>query len=342
MTTTWRDVKLSVLDQSTLSEGSTAAEAIANTVALAKEADRLGYHRIWLSEHHNMSILQGSVPEVLLASIGAQTQRIRIGSGGIMLPNHSAYHVAEAFRTLEALYPGRVDCGIGRASGGDTYSQSLLNPVPEGAMDFPDLVEQLERFFHDECKRAIAMPMTAGAPQMWLLSAGGHPDSGRLAAEKGMGLAIALFINPSASPEAAQRYRRDFQPSQEFPAPRVAIALNVICAPTIEKLAELKNISDVFRLMRDSGRYPTAVYSPESLRKIPIDEEAAAYLQRIANREVVGLPADVKSAIAERAQIYDADEVMLTSMTYRIQDKLDAYRLIAQTFALDSPRCSNV
>jgi len=112
-------MRLSVLEQSTLSEGSSASEAIANTVSLAREIDRLGYSRIWLSEHHNLSILQGSTPEVLLASIGAQTTRIRLGSGGVMLPNHSAYHIAENFRALEALYPRRVDCGIGRASGCD-------------------------------------------------------------------------------------------------------------------------------------------------------------------------------------------------------------------------------
>jgi luciferase family oxidoreductase group 1 len=114
-------MRLSVLEQSTLSEGSSATEAIANTVSLARAIDQLGYSRIWLSEHHNLNILQGSTPEVLLASIGAQTTRIRLGSGGVMLPNHSAYHIAENFRTLEALYPGRVDCGIGRASGGDSW-----------------------------------------------------------------------------------------------------------------------------------------------------------------------------------------------------------------------------
>jgi luciferase family oxidoreductase group 1 len=223
-------MKLSILEQSALSEGSTAAEAIANTVALAREADRLGYHRLWLSEHHNLSILQGSVPEVLLASIGARTQRIRIGSGGVMLPNHSPYHVAEAFRTLEALYPGRVDCGIGRASGGDAYSRSLLIPASESGTDFPAQVDQLEGFFHDECKRAMAMPTVSSTPQMWLLSAGGHADSGQLAAEKGMGLALALFINPDASIEAAQRYRRNFQASREITEPRVAIAVNAVCA----------------------------------------------------------------------------------------------------------------
>ena len=191
-------MKLSVLEQSSLSEGSPAAEAISNTVALSKELDRLGYSRIWLSEHHNLNILQGSTPEVLLAAIGAQTTRIRLGSGGVMLPNHSAYHIAENFRTLEALYPGRVDCGISRASGGDSYSRSLLMPTPDAWGDFGDQADQLAGFFHDTCKRAFAMPLIANAPPIWLLSAGSNAASGKLAAEKGMELAVALFINTDA------------------------------------------------------------------------------------------------------------------------------------------------
>ena len=205
-------MRLSVLEQSTLSEGSSATEAIANTVSLARAIDRLGYSRIWLSEHHNLNILQGSTPEVLLASIGAQTTRIRLGSGGVMLPNHSAYHIAENFRTLEALYPGRVDCGIGRASGGDSYSRSLLMPTPDAWGDFGDQADQLAGYFHDTCKRAFATPVIASAPPIWLLSAGSNAASGRLAAEKGMGLAVALFINPDASAEAVNNTSRTSSP----------------------------------------------------------------------------------------------------------------------------------
>jgi luciferase family oxidoreductase group 1 len=327
-------MKLSVLDQSMLSENGTAATAIAETVALAQQIDRLGYHRLWLSEHHNMSILQGSTPEVLLAAIGAQTQSLRIGSGGVMLPNHSAYHVAENFRMLEALYPGRVDCGIGRASGGDGYSRSLLNPAPGAGGDFPDQIDQLERFFHDECKRAIATPAVATVPPMWLLSAGGGPDSGSLAAEKGLGLALALFINPDASVEAVRQYRQRFAPSPEFPEPRVILAINLVCAETEGKLLELKKASDYFRLMRDSGRYPSAIPSPQTLAQTTFGEEQKLHLARIANREVVGLPGDAKRQILERAQRYEADEVMLTAIAYSSSDKIETFRLLAEAFGL--------
>lgn len=325
-------MKLSILEQSTLAEHSSASQAIANTVVLAREADRLGYERIWLSEHHNMSVLQGSSPEVLLSSIGAQTQRIRIGSGGVMLPNHSAYRVAENFRTLEALYPARVDCGIGRASGGDMYARSLLNPVAGSADDFVEQVDQLDRYFHDECKRALAMPTVERVPPMWLLSAGGHSRSGALAAEKGMGLAVALFINPDASAEAVQAYRQEFRPSAEFSIPRVLIALNVVCAETPEKLAELKKASDYFRLMRDSGRYPRSVPSSATLADVTFGEEAEDYLRKIANREVTGTPAEVREKLLERAQAYDADEVMLAMMVNRLDDKIETIRLLARVF----------
>ncbi|HTB80232.1 MAG TPA: MsnO8 family LLM class oxidoreductase [Opitutaceae bacterium] len=328
-------MKLSVLEQSALSEGSSAAEAISNTVALSKEIDRLGYNRIWLSEHHNLSILQGSTPEVLLAAIGAQTTRIRLGTGGVMLPNHSAYHIAENFRTLEALYPGRMDCGIGRASGGDSYSRSLLVPSPDAWGDFTDQADQLAGYFHDACKRAFAMPLVASAPPIWLLSAGSNPASGKLAAEKGMGLAVALFINPDASAEAARQYKQHFRPSKEFPEPRVMIAVNAVVAPTAEKLQELKKTSDFLRLMRDSGRYPSFIPASEKMKDVHFGANEKAYLGSIANREVIGLPGEAKQKILERAKAYDADEVLLTMTTHRLSDKIEGYRLLAEAFSTE-------
>ncbi len=326
-------MKLSVLEQSTLSEGATASEAVNSTVALARALDTFGYERLWLSEHHNMPVLQGSAPEVLLSAIGAQTNRLRIGSGGVMLPNHSAYHVAEIFRMLEALYPGRVDCGIGRASGGDSYSRSLLSPLPGGGIDFPEQVEQLERFFHDLCKRALATPLVDTAPPLWLLSAGGGPHSGALAAEKGMGLAIALFINPDATEEAVIEYRRRFVPSAEMPEPRVILALNFVCAATPEKIEEMRKTSDYFRLMRDSGRYPPVLPSPQSLARVAFGDRERAYLDQIANREVIGTPQEVQRQIIERAERYQADEVMLATMAYSLADKIEGFRLVAEAFA---------
>jgi luciferase family oxidoreductase group 1 len=157
-----------------------------------------------------------------------------------MLPNHSPYHVAENFRVLEALYPGRIDCGIGRASGGDPFSRSLLSSNTGLGTNFDQRLSQLEQHFHDECERALAMPTVKTAPPIWLLSGGGHADSGLLAAEKGLGLALALFINPFATPEAVKQYRGRFKPSPEFSEPRVVVALNVVCAADESKVAGAK------------------------------------------------------------------------------------------------------
>jgi luciferase family oxidoreductase group 1 len=324
------DLKLSILEQSTLSDNASASDAISNTIAVAIEADRLGYTRIWLSEHHNLNILQGSSPEILLAAIGAQTERIRIGSGGVMLPTYSPYHVAENFRVLEALYPGRIDCGIGRASGGDSFSRSLLSSDTGLGTNFDQRLNQLKRHFHDECKRALAMPTVKTVPPIWLLSGGGHANSGILAAEKGLGLALALFINPFATPEAVKQYRDHFKPSSEFSEPRVVVALNVVCAADESKLQELKKTSDLFRLMRDSGNYLLNVPGPNTIDKVRMDGRDEKYLQKISKREVVGTPDAVNEQIRQRAEEFGADEIMLTMMYYSLSDKIDTLRLLAR------------
>ena len=249
-----------------------------------------------------------------------------------MLPNHSAYHIAENFRTLEALYSGRVDCGIGRASGGDSYSRSLLMPTPDAWGDFTDQADQLAGYFHDTCKRAFAMPLIASAPPIWLLSAGSSAAGGNLAAEKGMGLAIALFINPDASSEAVRQYKQHFRPSTEFPEPKVMIAVNAVIAATTTKLQEQKKISDFLRLMRDSGSYPSFVPAPEVMKGVHFSATEESYLARIANREVVGLPSEAMKQIRERAKEYDADEVLLTMITHQLSDKTESYRLLAEAF----------
>ncbi|MXN17759.1 MsnO8 family LLM class oxidoreductase [Pseudooceanicola sp. GBMRC 2024] len=320
-------MKLSILEQSTLSEAGSGAEAIRNTLRVARLADELGYERLWLSEHHNLPILQGSAPEVLLAALGAATRRIRIGSGGIMLPNFSAYKVAEVFRVLEALYPGRVDCGVGRASGGNRAATALL--AASGRPEFPAQLAELQHFLQDADPRAVATPVTPAAPPLWLLSAGSHPDSGRLAAERGMGLAVALFINPDATRVAVERYRAAFRPSPEMPEPRVLLALNLVTAATPARLARVQKASDHFRLMRDSGHYPSAVPAPQTLERIRFTPDQQAYLARISNREVSGLPGEVAEKVAARLAAYDADEAMLAMMTHDLDDKLEALRLLA-------------
>ena len=202
------------------------------------------------------------------------------------------------------------------------------------AVDFGDQADQLAGFFHDTCKRAFAMPAVTSAPPIWLLSAGSNAASGKLAAEKGMGLAVALFINPDASAEAVRQYKQNFKPSKEFAEPCVMIAINAVVAATPEKLQEQKKISDFLRVMRDSGRYPTSVPASEAMKNIRFGANEEAHLSRIANREVVGLPNEAKKKILERAKNYDADEIMLTMITHKLADKIESYRVLAEAFGL--------
>ena len=227
-----KQIRLSVLDQSPVRKGVTAEQAVQETVELAKYTDALGYTRFWVSEHHNTGSLAGSTPEVLRAHLAGQTKNIRIGSGGVMMPNHSALKVAENFRMLEALFPGRIDLGMGRAPGTDRVTASILNPSNQfREQDFIEQLYDLTNYFHDTGDigtaqgRTRAIPQVATVPDLWLLSSSGQ--SGLFAAHFGMGLAFAHFINPIGGPEAVALYRDRFKPSADMQEQQATVAIFV-------------------------------------------------------------------------------------------------------------------
>jgi luciferase family oxidoreductase group 1 len=224
------NIRLSVLDQSPVRKGVTATQAVAETVELAKLTDSLGYTRFWVSEHHNTGSLAGSTPEVLIAHLAGQTQQMRIGSGGVMMPNHSTLKVAENFRMLEALFPGRIDLGMGRAPGTDRLTASILNPSNQfREQDFVEQLADLQNYFNDTAEngpvaaKIRAIPMVDTVPAMWLLSSSGQ--SGLFAAHFGMGFTFAHFINPAGGAQAVELYRSRFQPSAELPQPEANVAI---------------------------------------------------------------------------------------------------------------------
>lgn len=325
-------MRFSLLDQSQLSAGSTAEQAFADTLTMARLADTLGFERIWFSEHHSLPILQGSVPELMVAAAARDTSRIRVGTGGIMLANHTAFHVAEVFRSLETLAPGRIDAGIGRAGGGFPQ-QYAPRRVTQGD-DFEAATGSLLRLLQDAEHGAIAMPQPATRPPVWVLSGAAHPRSGDFAASRGLGLAVAAFINPHVDASAVARYRSSFTPSEEFPEPRVILALSCVCAEDPDRLAQLKKTTDYFRLRRDTGHYLTAVPSPEAMESVRFSGQDEAYLRSIDGRQIVGTPQEVVTQAHERAAQLQADEVMLTFMTYALEDRLDAVRAIAEVAGL--------
>ena len=332
-------MKLSILDQSIIRKGGTPAEAIAETVETAQLAERLGYHRFWVSEHHNSNMLAGSAPEILMVKLADATRHIRIGSGGIMLPNHSALKVAENFRLLETMFPGRIDLGIGRAPGADRVTAAVLNPSNTFSEESYDTqLAHLRSFFSDSASTKygplIAAPQSPGSPPQWILgsSAGG---SGLIAARHGLGLVIARFINPQAGVQIAEEYRDNFIPSDDFPQPRVMPAISVICAETPEKAIALRKLSNYNILKFEKGIFePLSPY--EEIKDLEFSAEDLLRIEYNSGRIVSGTAPGVKQQLTALAKEFGAEEIIVTTMTYSKADRFRSFELLAEVFGLRS------
>ncbi len=331
------NIKLSILDQSIVKKGGTAAEAIAETIETAKLAEELGYHRFWVSEHHNSVMIAGSSPEVLMVKLADETKNLRIGSGGIMLPNHSALKVAENFRLLETLFPGRIDLGMGRAPGGDRISAAMLNPSNSfNEQDYFKQLEHLQAYFTDQAQtqygQLLAVPQCAGIPQQWILgsSAGG---SSLIAAKYGLGLVVARFINGHADAFITEQYRQHFKASELFPEPKAMLAISVFCADTEEKAAQLRKLSDHNLLKFERG-----IFEPlSSYDEIADYEFSAEEMLRINNnrgRIVSGTQEQVKKELSVLAHEFKVDEIIVTTMTHSKADRFHSFKLLAEAFNL--------
>ncbi len=338
-------IQLSVLDQSPIRFGGSGAQALAETVALAKAADDLGYHRYWVAEHHNTKAFAGSSPEIMIARLGAETKRLRIGSGGVMLPHYSPLKVAENFRVLEGLYPGRIDVGLGRAPGGDPMTAAALQAGPKswGIETFPQQVNLLRHYLEEAAgltqwpeghpyQHVHAMPKGASVPDMWML--GSTAYGGILAAELGLPFAYAHFISrDDDGPEIAQEYRARFKPREPGDRPRTAVCYFVLAAPTqaeAEHLAWSRTLWVLDLLANKAGSFP----DPNDPRKVSLSEPEQALARRIASRAIVGSPGQVRDGIEAAAARYGAEEVFVLTITYAFADRLRSYELIADAFGM--------
>jgi luciferase family oxidoreductase group 1 len=333
------DLRLSVLDQTPVSEGSTAAEALRNTIDLARLADQLGYHRYWVAEHHGGGLVAGPSPEVLIGPIAAATSRMRIGSGGVMLPHYSPLKVAENFGVLSGLFPGRIDLGIGRAAGTDPMTAHALQRDRSHAMldDFPEQLTELLGYFdqsfpagHPLARLAESLPGNPEVPEPWLL--GSSEQSAIWAAELGLSYAFADFINPRGT-HFAELYRRDFSPGRRLEAPRLAVAVRAVVAETEE---EAQRLSTSWRMAFDLLRRGRLI-------PVPPPDEAARYLELhgeggpgSANelRRLTGTPDKVRSEIEDSAEAYGAEEVIVVSITHDHEARRRGYELLAAEFGL--------
>jgi luciferase family oxidoreductase group 1 len=333
-------VRLSVLDQSPIVSGCTPTEALRATIELARRADELGYHRYWLAEHHNMRGLADPCPEILLGQVAAATQRIRVGTGGVLLPYYSPLKVAEVFRMYENLYPGRIDLGIGRAPGGDRMTANAMNAHAFDDMDaFPrqvmDAVGWLDRSLPEDHPFALvqAMPTGLSSPEVWLL--GSSDYSGALAAYLGLRFAFAHFINAQGGEAVTRAYRSDFRPSARESAPCSMVCVFALCADTPAEAERLASPIDLRRLQMATGR-ESVVASVAEAQAYPYSERDRQIIQRERARAVIGSPQQVKARLLEIAEAFAAHELMVVTITGDYAARTRSYELLASEFGLES------
>lgn len=334
-------MKLSVIDQSPVPTGFTPAVALQNTIELARLTDRLGYERYWIAEHHAMPTLACSAPEILLSRIGAETKRIRIGSGGVMLPHYSPLKVAEQFRMLHALYPDRIDLGLGRAPGGsplDSYAlrrERVDRPLPD---DFPEQLVELLAFLHEDFpdqhpfKRILVSPRMQNAPDVWLL--GSSMWSATAAAQLGLPYAFAHFISPEPTRSAIEIYHDRFKPSRYLTEPKAIVALGAICADTDDAAIRLMSSARLMRRRRDRGEWLPVPTVEEAIAELGDDALKPIRDTSEWPRYFVGSPTTLKQRFEELAKALRLDEIMIVTIVHDHQARIRSYELLAKEFGL--------
>ncbi len=333
-------MRLSVLDQSTVSQGQPHDAAIRDTIAMAQHCERLGYHRFWMSEHHALPTIAGSSPEVLMAAVASVTSRIRVGSAGVLLPNYSPYKVAEQFRTLEAIAPGRIDMGLGRAPGGDMRTAQALHPnVSLNAQNFPNHVRDLLAWLRDEALRPghpqyglHAFPQTPSAPEPWML--GSSTGGARMAAELGIPYCFAHFITEGQGVhEALELYRHFYKPSAQHPEPKATICVWALAADSEEEAHYLFKTRERALLNRNRGRFEPLM-SPEDVEAQPYSPQEQLAVERYREQALLGDGAHVAKQLRSLAGELDIEEIAVLTWTYDIEARKRSYALLAAEFGL--------
>jgi luciferase family oxidoreductase group 1 len=329
---------LSVLDQSPIRSGGTAFDAVEETVTLAQAAEKLGYHRYWLAEHHGTEGLAGCAPEILIARVAAATATMRIGSGGVMLSHYSPLKVAENFALLQTMYPGRIDLGLGRAPGGDYLTSVAMQYGSEiGVEYYPTKIIDLKSFLTGSApaNKALAKvkltPRPTAPPQIWLL--GSSDESAKLAAMFGLPFAFAHFINPVGAEKILQQYSAAFQPSDLLAQPQAAMCVGAICAATQKEADRLALSRGLWRVMLDKGSlgpYPT----PEEAEAYPYTDEERRTAEKSRRTAIIGDPATVKQGLERMAADHGVNEMMVVTICHDFKARLRSYELIAQAFQL--------
>jgi luciferase family oxidoreductase group 1 len=330
-------VPLSVLDLAPVRAGLTATDALREAVDLARHTERLGYHRYWFAEHHGMASIASSSPEILIEHIASATSRLRVGSGGIMLPNHTPLRVAEAFHTLAALHPGRIDLGLGRAPGTDPATSRALRPFD--GEQFPDLVRELlalsrRTFPADHPFGSVhVVPADVELPPIWVLGSSGAMAA--FAGSLGLGYSFARHFSPSPPQPAIRAYREHFVASPQFPSSHVILGVSVICAPTDEE-AEYHAASTDLGWVRLHRREFAPLPSPEEALAYQYSPQERVIVEANRQRHFIGTPFKVASIIRNLVNDTGADEIMVTSMMYARDARFRSYALLAEEWGLSA------
>ena len=336
-TATAPPLRLSVLDQSPVSEGSTGAQALHNTMDLARLADELGYHRYWVAEHHGTPTLASASPEVLIGPIASATSRMRVGSGGVMLPHYSPRKVAETFSVLSGLYGDRIDLGLGRAASTDhaatihALQRDRRTPSPD---DFPDQLAEVLAYLEERpppdrrFAGLAALPGLPGRPEPWLL--GSSAQSAVWAGQLGLPYAFADFINPEGV-KIADLYRQFFSDSERLPGPRLAVCVAAICAETD---AQAERLAASSRMTAALSRFGELIPIPPVEKALRYFEGKGPSAALAGRRAVLGSPATVRAGLEGLAGAYGAGEVLVVTITHSHDDRRRSYELLAEVFEL--------
>lgn len=324
-------VPLSVLDLAPVPAGVTAGEALRNSIELAQHAERLGYTRHWVAEHHNFPGIASSSPAVLIAHLAMATSTIRVGSGGVMLPNHASLTVAEQFGMLEALHPGRVDLGLGRAPGTDPVTAAALRRVPTLSNEdgFPKQLGELLAYFDGSHAQITAVPAEGNRPALWML--GSSDYSATVAGHLGLPFSFAHHFASTNTAAALDAYREAFRPSQWLEQPYVKIGVPVVCADTDEHAEFLARPSALSFTRLRQGR-PIQLVTPEELVDYEWTPMEEALLKTWRGPQVIGDPASVTRQLDDLVERYRVQELMITTMTHSHADRLHSYDLVANAW----------
>lgn len=331
---------LSVVDQSPMRQGETAADALRDTIELAVAAESMGYRRYWLAEHHSLPNFAGTSPEVLIGLVAARTKTIHVGAGGVMLSHYSSFKVAENFRMLAALYPGRIDLGVGRAPGSDQITMAALSypSRPHDITHYPRQVQDLLGHLRGDLEpehpfsgiqAGPSDPRPEDVPDVWLL--GSRYESCMMAAHMGLPFAYAHFFGLGAEegPAIVENYRKNFKPSEYLSEPRVNVGVQVLCADTEEEAARLASSRNLARLFSITGR-AEGVPTPEEALAYQYQPNEWAFMQQYQRLCADGNPQQVKARLEEIAELYQTPDLSVVTICHGFPDRVRSYELVSE------------